>query len=127
MARASITGNATSDVELKFLNSGVAVANFSIAESYKPSRDKDEETYFWNVVVWNQLAENVAESVRKGQRVVVEGRLVQRTWTTEDDQKRSKVELVADSVGIELRFGTAVYTKRAAQAASSAPADDDLF
>lgn len=128
MARVSITGNLTKDVELKFTNSGMTVANFSIAESYKPSRDKDEETYFWNVTVWNQLAENFAESCKKGQRVVVEGRLVQRTWKSDDDVQHSRVEIVADSAGPDLRFGTTTYTKSAPKAAAGgSSADEELF
>ena len=107
---------------------GVAVANFSIAESYKAKRDGEEETYFWNVTLWNQLAENVAESCKKGQRVVIEGRLTQQTWKGEDDVQHSKVVIIADSCGPDLRFGTATYTKGAPKTAtpSGAP-DEDLF
>lgn len=112
MSRITVTGNITSDPELKFINTGAAVVNFNVAESYKGRGDNaKEETYFWPVVVWNHLAENVANSIHKGQRVVVEGRLVQRSWETSEGERRTKTEILADSVGVELRFGTAQYTR----------------
>jgi len=108
------SGNVTRDPELRFLDNGTPVAQFSLAVSHRFKRGDEwvEEPNFFDVTVWNALAENVAESVRKGQRVVVSGRLTWRSWEDKDGNPRSKVEIVADDVGVSLVFGTAEYTKR---------------
>jgi single-strand DNA-binding protein len=101
-----IVGNVTRDPELRFTPSGAAVANFGLAWNRK-GRDGEDVTSFFDVTAWNQMAENIGESVTKGMRVVVYGRLDQRSWETQDGDKRSKVEIVADEVAPSLRWATA--------------------
>lgn len=107
----TLIGNVTRDPEMRFLNSGVGIATFGVAVSKRRKNEagqwEDGETEFYDVVAWRELAENVAESITKGQRVVVVGRLSQRSWETDDGQKRSKIEVVADEVGPSLRWATA--------------------
>lgn len=111
----AIVGNATKDPELRFTPSGAAVATFGVAVNRrwkaKGSDEWSEEVSFFNVTCWGTLGENVAESVQKGTRVMVEGRLEQRTWETESGDKRSKVEIVADEVGPSLRWATATVLR----------------
>jgi single-strand DNA-binding protein len=107
----TLVGNVTRDPEMRFLNSGVGIATFGVAVSKRRKNEagqwEDGETEFYDVVAWRELGENVAESITKGQRVVVVGRLSQRSWETDDGQKRSKIEVVADEVGPSLRWATA--------------------
>jgi len=105
--RATVTGNLVRDAELKFTNSGKAVCNFTVADSYKPNRDAEEQVVYMDVVMWGSLAENFVSSLKKGQRVICEGRVQQRNWETDKGEKRSKYELVADSAGPDLRWQTA--------------------
>jgi single-strand DNA-binding protein len=98
----TIVGNLTADPELKFTNSGQAQTRFSVAVNRKFK--ETETTSFFNVTAWGSLAENLANSVRKGTRVIVEGRLEQRSWETDKGEKRSTVEISANSVGADLRF-----------------------
>lgn len=110
----TVVGNVTRDPELRFTSSGQAVATFGIAVTRKwkdRSDEWQEATSFFDVVAWGQLGENVAESVPKGARVVVTGRLDQRSWETQDGDKRSKVEIVADEVAPSLRWATARIVK----------------
>ena len=113
-------GNLTSDPELKFTNSGMAQVKLSIAVNRKVK--EVETTSFFNIVAWGSLAENVANSLHKGNRVIVAGRLEQRTWETDKGEKRNTVEIVADSIGPDLRFnqvnvenGNSVAKPRSAQ------------
>lgn len=102
MSHVTLAGNATRDPELRYSPSGHAICSFSVAENRKV---KDREVVsFYDVVCFGSLATNVAESVTKGTRVVVTGRLEQRSWESDDGQKRSKVEVVADEVGPSLRW-----------------------
>jgi single-strand DNA-binding protein len=114
-AIATIVGNVTRDPDLKFTNSGVALASFGVAVNRRKKDAAgnwvDDDPSFFDVVAWRDIAEHCAESLQKGDRVVVSGTLRQRTWETDDGQKRSKVELVADDVGASLRFATAVITR----------------
>lgn len=107
----TITGNATREPELRFTPSGQAVANFGVAVNRRwqnrQTQEWEEAVSFFDVTAWAQLAENVAESVGKGTRVTVSGRLDQRSWETQDGDKRSKVEIVADDVAVSLRWATA--------------------
>jgi single-strand DNA-binding protein len=107
----TVTGNLTRDPELRFTASGLAVANFTVAANRRwrndNTNDWEEKVSFFDVTCWKQLAENVAESLTKGTRVVVAGRLEQRSWETDTGDKRSKVELVASAVGPSLEFATA--------------------
>jgi single-strand DNA-binding protein len=111
----TLIGNLGGDPSLVYTNSGAAVANFSIAinTSYtgKDGNKVDKPPYWFDVVAWRQLAENVAESLTQGDRVIVSGKLEVSKWETEDGQKRSAVKIVADSVGPDLRFATASVTK----------------
>ncbi|MFA5786009.1 MAG: single-stranded DNA-binding protein [Actinomycetota bacterium] len=109
-----LIGNLTDDPELRFTPNGAAVANFRIAVNRvynNRNGEKVEETDFFRVNVWRGLAENVAESLSKGTRVVVTGRLRSRSWETEEGQKRSVVEVEADEVAPSLRFATAKVEK----------------
>jgi single-strand DNA-binding protein len=111
----TITGNATRDPELRFTPSGQAVTSFGVAVNRrwqnKQTQEWEEATSFIDVTCWAQLAENVAESVGRGARVTVYGRLEQRSWETPDGDKRSKVEIVADDVAPSLRWATVQITK----------------
>ncbi len=106
----TVTGNATREPELRFTPSGQAVASFGIAVNRRwqnrQTQEWEEAVSFFDITCWAQLAENTAESVAKGTRVTVTGRLDQRSWETQDGDKRSKVEIVADDVAISLRWAT---------------------
>ena len=110
-----LTGNATRDPELRFTPSGQPVATFGLAVNRRwqnrQTQQWEEAVSFFDIVCWGQLAENVAESITKGTRLMVTGRLDQRTWETQEGDKRSKVEIVADEVGPSLRWATASVTK----------------
>jgi single-strand DNA-binding protein len=106
----TVVGNVTRDPELRFTPAGAAVANFGVAWNNKRP-DGEEQVSFFDVTCWRQLAENVAESLTKGMRVVVYGRLDQRTWQTQDGEKRSKVEIIADEIAPSLRWATAEITR----------------
>jgi len=115
MNSVSVVGNATRDPELRFTPSGQAIATFGIAVNRswrnKQSNEWEEAVSFFDVTCWAQMAENVAESVTKGTRVLVSGRLEQRSWETNDGEKKSKVEIVADEIAPSLRYATAGVTK----------------
>jgi single-strand DNA-binding protein len=107
----TVVGNITRDPEMRFTPSGVSKVTFGVAcnRSWRnqQSNEWEEATSFFNVVCWRELADNVGASLKKGTRVVVTGRLEQRSWETEQGEKRSVVEIVADEVGPSLRFATA--------------------
>lgn len=107
----TISGNITRDPEMRYTPSGVSKVTFGVAVNRswrnQQTQEWDEQTSFFNVVAWRQLAENVGASLTKGARVVVSGRLEQRSWETEAGEKRSIVEVVADDVAPSLRFATA--------------------
>ena len=111
----TLVGNITRDPELRFTPSGQATATFGLAVNRRwqnrQSGDWEEATSFFNVVCWRELGENVSESLAKGSRVVVTGRLEQRSYETQDGEKRSVVEVVADEVGPSLRWATAQVVK----------------
>ncbi|MGH8879522.1 MAG: single-stranded DNA-binding protein [Stackebrandtia sp.] len=107
-----ITGNLTADPDLRFTQNGVAVVKFSVAQT--PRRyDKTTESYtdgdtlFMRCTAWRQAAENIAESLSKGTRVVVTGRLQQNSWETSDGNTRTSIDLEVDEVGPSLRWATA--------------------
>ena len=102
-AAISFAGNLTDQPEVRHTEGGIAQAMFRVAVS---ARRKQEESFF-PVVVWRDQAEHVAESLAKGSRVVVMGRLQQRSWTVEDGSARSTVEVVAEELGSSLRWATA--------------------
>ena len=107
----TISGNMTRDPEMRYTPSGVSKVSFGVAVNRswrnQQTQEWDEQTSFFNVVAWRQLAENVGASLAKGSRVVVTGRLEQRSWETEQGEKRSVVEIVADDVAPSLLFATA--------------------
>jgi len=108
----NITGNLVEDVELRFTPSGAAVANFRIASTPRTfdrqsNEWKDGETLFMRCAAWKDLGENVAESLAKGMRVNVEGRLKSRSWEDKDGSKRTVMELEVDEIGPSLRYATA--------------------
>ncbi len=111
----TLVGNITRDPELRFTGSGQATATFGLAVNRRwqnrQSGDWEEATSFFNVVTWRELAENVSESLSKGARVIVTGRLEQRSWETQDGEKRTVVEVVADEIGPSLRWATTQITK----------------
>ncbi|MDE0803915.1 MAG: single-stranded DNA-binding protein [Acidimicrobiales bacterium] len=110
----TIIGNVTRDPELRYLNSGTALASFGVAwnNRYKDRNGEQvEETSFFDVTCWRDLADNVAESISKGDRVIIYGRLDQRSWETQEGDKRSKVEIQADEVAPSLRWATAQVNK----------------
>jgi len=111
-----LIGNVTRDPELRFTPNGAAVANFGLAVNRRWRNQKtnewEEQVSFFDVVCWRELAENASESLTKGTRVMVSGRLDQRSWEDpKDGSKRSKVEVVADEIGPSLRWATAQVSK----------------
>ena len=107
----TVIGNVTRDPELRFTASGQATATFGLAVNRKwqnrQTNEWVEQVSFFNVVVWRELAENCAESLRKGSRAIVSGRLEQRSYETPDGEKKSVFEIVADEIGPSLRWATA--------------------
>jgi single-strand DNA-binding protein len=115
MINTTISGNLTRDPEIRYTREGQPSATFGLAVNrrwqVRGTDEWEESTSFFDVVCWRDLAENVALSLVKGARVVVAGRLEQRTWETEEGDRRSRVELVAEDVGASLRFATAEITR----------------
>ncbi|MBV9951917.1 MAG: single-stranded DNA-binding protein [Acidimicrobiia bacterium] len=111
----TLVGNVTRDPELRFTPSGQAVATFGLAVNRRwqnrQNNEWEEQTSFFDVKCWAQMAENVGESLHRGARVIVNGRLEQRSWETENGDKRSKVEVVADEIAPSLRWATVEITK----------------
>jgi single-strand DNA-binding protein len=112
----TVVGNLVDDPELRFTPSGAAVANFRIASTPRTfdrqtNEWKDGDALFLSCSVWRQAAENVAESLQRGMRVVVQGRLKQRSYETREGEKRTVVELEVDEVGPSLAFATAKVTR----------------
>lgn len=132
----TVVGNLVADPELRFTPSGAAVANFRIASTPRvldkaTNEWKDGESLFLTCNVWRQYAENVAESLQKGMRVIVTGRLKQRSYETREGEKRTVVELDVEDVGPALRNATAKVNRVQRDgggfgggSAASAPADD---
>jgi single-strand DNA-binding protein len=107
VAVVSFAGNLTDQPEVRYTEGGIARAMFRVAVSDR----RDQEPSFFTVVVWRDQAEHVAESLAKGSRVVVLGRLQPRSWTAEDGSARSTVEVVAEELGPSLRWATATTTR----------------
>ena len=111
----TLCGSVTRDPEIRYTPSGATVASFGLAVNRRwqnrQTQEWEEQVSFFDVKCWSQMAENVAESIHKGTRVIVTGRLEQRSWTTDNDEKRSKVEVIADEVAPSLRWATAQVTK----------------
>lgn len=112
----TLVGNIVQDPELRFTPSGAAVANFRIASTPRnydrqAGEWRDGEAMFINCAVWRQYAENVAESLQKGMRVIVQGRLKSRSFETREGEQRTVFEIDADEVGPALRYATAQVTR----------------
>src|ERR1700722_11470632 len=111
----SIIGNLTRDPELRFTPSGQATTSFGVAVNRRwqnrQTQEWDEQTSYFDVVCWGQLAENAAQSLSKGSRVMVDGRLDQRSWENQEGERRSKIEITADEVAPSLRWATVNITK----------------
>jgi single-strand DNA-binding protein len=112
----TVIGNLTADPELRFTPSGAAVANFTVASTPRTfdrqsNEWKDGESLFLNCSVWRQAAENAAESLVRGSRVIVSGRLKARSYETREGEKRTVFEVDVDEVGPSLRYATAKVTK----------------
>ncbi|MDX6225600.1 MAG: single-strand DNA-binding protein [Frankiales bacterium] len=137
----TVVGNLTDDPELRFTPSGAAVANFTVASTPRTldkatNEWKDGDALFLRCSIWRQAAENVAESLQRGMRVVVQGRLRQRSYETKEGEKRTVIELEVDEIGPSLKYATAKVTKAsrgagggggfggASSGGQSAPADD---
>src|SRR5580698_74074 len=108
----TVVGNLTNDPELRFTPSGAAVASFTVASTPRTldratNEWKDGDALFLRCSVWRQAAENVAESLTRGSRVIVQGRLRQRSYETREGEKRTVVEMEVDEVGPSLRYATA--------------------
>ena len=119
----TLVGNLTADPELRFTPSGAAVANFTVASTPRTfdrqtSEWKDGDAMFLNCSVWRQAAENVAESLTKGMRVVVQGRLKSRSYETREGERRTVFEIDVDEIGPSLRYATAKVTRSTRQGSS---------
>lgn len=126
----TIVGNLTSDPELRFTPSGAAVTNFTIASTPRTydrqtNEWKDGEALFMRCNIWKEAAENVAESLVRGNRVIATGKLKQRSFETKEGEKRTVVELEVEEIGPSLKFRTAkVGTKGATQGDAQKPKED---
>jgi single-strand DNA-binding protein len=128
----TLTGNLTADPELRFTPGGAAVANFTVAATSRTfdktaNHWRDGEALFLRCTLWRQPAENLADSLRRGDRVIITGRLRQRSFETREGDKRTTIELDVDEIGASLKFTTLKLTKTecvTAQAPTSEQAAD---
>lgn len=124
----TVVGNLTGDPELRFTQSGKPMLTGSIADNrrYQVNGEWQEETSYINFVIWGDLADNAAASLRKGNRVMVTGRLQQRDWQDKDGNKRTSYDLVVDEIAPSLKWATVAITKTAKNdnAPAYAPAAD---
>lgn len=134
MNNVTVVGNLTRDPELRFLPNGTANTTFGVAVNRRwqnrQTNEWEEQVSFFNVVAWRELAENTAASLGKGDRVIITGRLEQRSYETQDGEKRSVVEIVADEVGPSLRWAEAAVTRIERKSGASnyvPPADEEPF
>ena len=122
----TIVGNLTRDPEIRYTASGQANAKLGMAVSRrwqnKQTNEWEERTSFFNIVAWGDMAENISDTLTKGTRVIVNGRLEQRSWETEQGEKRSVVEVVADEIGPSLRWATAEIKRSERRGGGGAPA-----
>lgn len=112
----TVIGNLTADPELRFTPAGAAVANFTVASTPRTfdrnsNEWKDGDALFMRCNIWREAAENVAESLTRGSRVIVSGRLKQRSYETREGEKRTVVELEVDEIGPSLKYATAKVNK----------------
>ena len=114
----TLVGNVTRDPEIKFSDKGMAVTKFNLAVN-KKNKAGEETTSFFSVTCFGSLAENVSNCVNSGNRVIVAGNVEVQTYVKKDGTNGTSVNVIADSVGFELRFGTATFSKNAPQGGSS--------
>jgi single-strand DNA-binding protein len=123
----TITGNLTREREIRYTKEGQATAQLGVAVNRRwqdrVTQEWQEATWFFDVVCWRDLAENVALSLSKGMRVVVTGRLEQRSWETDEGEHHSKVEITADEIGPSLLFATADVQRTERRTSEQEPAD----
>jgi single-strand DNA-binding protein len=123
MTAITITGNLVADPEIKFSKSGKAIAKFRVADTVRKQVNgewQDDGTTFWRCTAFGKLAENIGDSLSKGQRVIVVGRAKTEEWTTKEGDKRSQIEIMANSVGPDLMRNPV----RIGESAKPAPVDD---
>jgi len=128
----TMIGNLVDDPELRFTPSGYAVANFTVASTprnydKKTNEWKDGDTLFLRCSLWREAAENVAETLSKGTRVILSGRLKQRSYETKEGEKRTVFEVEVDEVGPSLRYATAKVTKTSRQNAGNSAGSNSGF
>lgn len=123
----TLVGNITRDPELRYTSGGRGVASFGLAVNrrWQQNGEWQEQTSFLNVVAWGTLGENAAASLTKGARVIVFGRLEQRSWETQEGEKRTVVEVIADEVGPSLRWAQATVAKTERTKAEPPPRDPE--
>ena len=112
----TVIGNLTADPELRFTTAGAAVANFTIASTARyfdreANQWRDGQALFLRCNVWREAAENVTETLKRGARVIAQGRMKQRNYETREGEKRTVIELEVDEIGASLRFATAQITR----------------
>lgn len=109
----TLVGNLTADPELRYTSGGTPMANISIAVNrrYQVNNEWQEQTSFFRGTLWREQAENAAESLHKGDRVILNGRLEQRSWETPEGEKRSVIEVSIDEIGPSLRWASATVNK----------------
>lgn len=119
----TVVGNLVEDPELRFTPSGVAMAKLRLAVNRRwmnrSTNEWEEEASFFTATCWREMAENVSESLQKGARVLVNGRLQQRSWETQEGDRRSVVEITIDEIGPSLRWATASVTRTARRGGDS--------
>lgn len=120
----TLVGNLVDDIDLRFTPSGVATARGRLAVNRRwrdQSGEWKEDTSFFTFVMWRDLAENAAESLKKGDRVIVTGRIEQRSWENEQGERRTSIEIQVEELGASLRFATASVARKSGSGGSSAP------
>ncbi len=127
----TLVGNVTRDPELRFTPSGQPTATFGLAVNRmwndRQTNERRESTSFFDIVCWREMAENVSESLQKGARVLVTGRLEQRSWESPEGDRRSKIEVIADEVGPSLRWATAEVRKNDRRGPSDGPSGPSSY
>jgi single-strand DNA-binding protein len=123
-AEVNLVGNLTRDPELRFTKTDKPVCHFSVAVNRYTGKDNPDVTTYFDCVAWDKLGEHAAESLSKGQRVIVLGRLDQRQWEKEDGSKGSRWEVTADAVGPDLRFNSLGDAKPVRQTAGYGASED---
>lgn len=122
----TVVGNITRDPEVRYTPNGQSRCNIGVAVNRswmnRQTNEWEERTSFFTVVVWGDMGENAGNSLSKGTRVLVTGRLEQRSWDTEQGEKRSVVEIIAEEIGPSLRFASAEVTRTERRAPGDAPA-----